>query len=50
MDLTSIATSLPVKSLIEAKHISNLAIGKDNSKLLNKIEKTRFIELASRIR
>ena len=50
MDLTGIATSLPVKSLIEAKHITNLATGKDDSKLLNKTEKTYFIELASRIR
>ena len=49
MDLTSITASLPVKYLIEAKYISNLATSEDDSKSLNETEKTRFIELASRI-
>ena len=48
MDLTSIVASLPVKYPIESKYVSDLLY--DNSKLLNKTEKTYFIELASRIR
>ena len=48
MDLTGIATSSPVRYLIESKYIANLATGIESDKL-NKIEKTYFIKLASRI-
>ena len=47
MDLTGIAASSPVKYPIESKYISDLLY--DNTEPLNETEKTRFIELASRI-
>ena len=47
MDLTGMAASSPVKYPIESKHVSDLLY--DDSKPLNETEKTRFIELASRI-
>ena len=45
MDLTGIATSSPIKYPIESKYISDLLY--DKSEVLNKTEKTYFIELAS---